>query len=94
MKASVWLFGVKESSLRVPALAGAGLYFAAVYRLCTRALQTTGGALLAAAFVTLNPFILDLMVAARGYGLALGFGCGLDLVAWVHGRGNRVCEPR
>ena len=73
MKASVWLFGVKEWSLRVPALAGAGLYFAAVYRLCTRALQTTVGALLAAAFVTLNPFILDLMVAARGYGLALAF---------------------
>ena len=42
MKASVWLFGVEEWSLRVPALAGAGLYFAAVYRLCTMRVRCGG----------------------------------------------------
>ena len=73
MRATVWVFGVHEWSMRLPALAGAGLYFAAVYRLCTRTLRTTAGALLATALLTLNPFILDLMVAARGYGLALAF---------------------
>jgi len=73
MRATVRVFGVHEWSLRLPALAGAGLYFAAVYRLCTRTLRTTAGTLLATTLLTLNPFILDFMVAARGYGLALAF---------------------
>jgi hypothetical protein len=92
MKASVWLFGVKEWSLRVPALAGAGLYFAAVYRLCTRALRTTAGTLLAVALVTLNPFILDLMAAARGYGLALAFWMWAFI--WLLGRIEGGAEMR
>lgn len=70
MKASVWLFGASEWSLRLPSLIGAGLYFAATYRI-SQAFRTALGALTATALLTLNPFIMDLMVAARGYGLAL-----------------------
>jgi hypothetical protein len=71
MKGSVWLFGASEWSLRVPALIGAALYFAAVYRLSVRRFQTSLGAVLGVALLTLNPLILDFMVAARGYSLAL-----------------------
>ncbi len=72
MKLSVAVFGDAEWSLRLPALAGAGFYFAAVYRIGVRVLRTAAAALLAAALMTLNPFVLDFMVAARGYGMALG----------------------
>lgn len=72
MKLSATLFGASEWSLRLPALAGAALYLAAVYRITTRAIRGNGTALLTAALLVLNPFILDFMVAARGYGMALG----------------------
>lgn len=72
MKVSVSLFGLSEWSMRLPALAGAALYFAAVYRIGTRHFRTVFASLLMAMLLTLNPLILDFMVAARGYGMALG----------------------
>ncbi len=72
MKVSVSLFGVSEWSMRLPALVGAGVYFAAVYRICTRQIQAASVSLLAAVLLALNPFLLDFMVAARGYGMAMG----------------------
>ncbi|HKW98783.1 MAG TPA: glycosyltransferase family 39 protein [Bryobacteraceae bacterium] len=71
MRLSTGLFGVSEWSLRLPALAGAALYFTACYRLARAAFGDGFSMLLAVAVVTLNPFVLDFMVAARGYGLAL-----------------------
>jgi hypothetical protein len=71
MKLSVSLFGVSEWSMRLPALAGAALYFAAVYRICTREFQNVWASLGGAAVLTLNPLVLDFMVAARGYALGL-----------------------
>lgn len=73
MKLSVSLFGVSECSMRLPALGGAALYLAAVYRICEREIGPDAAAFLAAALLALNPMILDFMVAARGYGMALGF---------------------
>src|SRR5437764_3126749 len=70
MKLSVSIFGISEWSMRLPALAGAALYLAAVYRLCARDFRGNAASFLAAALLTLNPFILDFMVAARGYGMA------------------------
>src|SRR5215813_12331059 len=67
----VSLFGTSEWSMRIPSLAGAALYFAAVYRVCRYAFGSGYQFLLAVGLATLNPFILDFMVAARGYGLAL-----------------------
>jgi len=68
--------------LRIPALLGGLLYIFAMYRLC--ALLTSNLALKWALFVCLvyNPFIMDYLVAARGYGLALGFlGLAMYLLA-------------
>ncbi len=72
MKFSVSLFGASEWSMRLPALAGAALYFAAVYRICAREIRTCAVSLAAASLLVLNPFLLDFMVAARGYGMAMG----------------------
>ena len=73
MYACASVFGFSEWSLRIPALAGAALYFAAVYCISRHAFGAGNTFLLAVALLTLHPFILDFMVAARGYGMALGF---------------------
>jgi 4-amino-4-deoxy-L-arabinose transferase-like glycosyltransferase len=71
IRLSTALFGISEWSMRLPALAGALLYFTAVYRLARAAFGEGRTFLLAVAALSLNPFILDFMVAARGYGPAL-----------------------
>ncbi len=71
MWASASMFGVSELALRLPALAGAILYFTSVYRLAWSAFGETVLFPLAAGLLSLNPFVLDFMVAARGYGMAL-----------------------
>jgi hypothetical protein len=68
----VWMFGLSHLTLRGPALLGGAIYVIAAYRLCW---LIAGEAKLAfplfVCFVC-NPFVMDYMVAARGYGLALG----------------------
>ncbi len=71
MRWSTGIFGVSEWSLRLPALGGAALYFTAVYRLAKGAFGEGWTFLLAVALLSLNPFVLDFMVAARGYGMGL-----------------------
>jgi hypothetical protein len=71
MRLTTAVFGVSEWSLRLPALAGAALYFGASYRLARTAFGDGPSMLLAVALLTMNPLVLDFMVAARGYGLAL-----------------------
>jgi hypothetical protein len=71
MRASAAIFGDSEWALRLPALGGAALYFTAVYRIAALAFGDGLPLLLATALLSLNPFLLDFMVAARGYGLAL-----------------------
>jgi len=65
------VLGVSAWTLRIPALAGAALYFAAVYRIARTAFGEGWTFLLAVAALSLHPFVLDFMVAARGYGMAL-----------------------
>jgi hypothetical protein len=67
------VFGLHYLTVRAPALIGAVIYIGSAYRLCrvvstSRALQW---ALLVA--MTCNPLVMDYLVAARGYGLAVGF---------------------
>jgi hypothetical protein len=71
MRLSAGIFGVSEWSLRLPALAGAALYFVACYHLARFAFGDGFSMLLALLLVSLNPLVLDFMVAARGYGQAL-----------------------
>ena len=88
MKLSVSLFGVSEWSMRLPALAGAALYFAAVYRICVHEFTNAWASFGAAALLTLNPLVLDFMVAARGYGL------GLALLMWAFAALLDYLRPR
>jgi hypothetical protein len=94
MRLSVALFGVSEWSVRLPALAAACLYFAAVYQIGVKMFRTAAVSLLAVALLTLNPFVLDFMVAARGYGMALAlFTYALALLLSC-ARGNHHGFPR
>jgi len=72
-KISISLFGVSEFTLRLPTLLGSILYFLAAYRLAKHLFGENLMGLLLLATLTLNPYILDFLSAARGYGLALSF---------------------
>jgi hypothetical protein len=70
--------GTSELTLRFPSLCGGLLYLCVVVALCRYALGNGPIFLLAVAALVLNPFVLDYLSVARGYGLALGlFLCGL-----------------
>jgi len=79
----VWLFGLSHLTVRTPALLGGVLYILAIYGFCT--LLCRDLVLMWALFVCFvyNPFIMDYLVAARGYGLALGF---LSLAVYLFAR--------
>ncbi len=66
------VFGISEITVRFPAILGAILYIASAYYLS--ASLATRKLLQLAIFVCLvyNPFVLDYLVAARGYSLAVG----------------------
>jgi hypothetical protein len=72
-KISILVFGLSEFTLRIPSLLGGALYLTTAFRL-SRFLFGRGWLfLLSAALLSLNPFLLDYMSVARGYGLALAF---------------------
>ena len=73
MRLVTLVFGVSELTVRIPALMGALIYIGSALCLCL--LLTSRKLLHWALFVALvyNPLILDYLVAARGYGLAIGF---------------------
>jgi hypothetical protein len=64
-------FGYSEFSLRLTSVLAGGLFFVSVYRLCRMAFRGSWLFLLAVLITAGNPLVLDFMVAARGYGLAL-----------------------
>src|ERR1700687_6158320 len=67
MRLFTTLFGVSNLTVRIPALIGAALYIAAVFRLClllSRSLVVQWPLFVCLVY---NPFIFDYMVAARGY---------------------------
>ncbi len=68
-----WMFGLSHLTVRGPVLLGAAIYISAVYQLCV--LIGKEERLIWPLFVCFvyNPFVMDYMVAARGYSLALGF---------------------
>jgi hypothetical protein len=70
---SVKALGISELSMRLPSLLGGLLYLAFVYKLCRHLFRFQWTFLLAVAALTLNPFIMDYLSIARGYGIALGF---------------------
>ena len=66
------IFGVSEWTVRMPAILGAIIYIASSLYLCL--LLTRRKLLQITLFICLvyNPFVLDYLVAARGYSLAIG----------------------
>ncbi|MBX9602237.1 MAG: hypothetical protein K2X35_14615 [Bryobacteraceae bacterium] len=73
VKLSTGAFGLSSLALRLPSLAGGALYLAGCLTLSRNWFGRTwlGGAALLA--LTINPYILDFLSCARGYGLALAF---------------------
>ena len=71
-KVSTGIFGVSEFTLRIPSLLGGLIYLLAV-RAIVLYVFSAEWAIAAFALLSLNPLITDYLIAARGYGLALGF---------------------
>jgi hypothetical protein len=92
-KLSTAVLGVTELTLRLPTLLGAALYLASAIVLCRRMAGSRGMAFLGVAALALNPFVLDFLVAARGYGLALGLLLGA-LVVFTGRRHRRFARGR
>jgi hypothetical protein len=82
-------FGLFPVTLRLPALLGAILYIFTCYFLCRRI--TDRFSLQFPLFICLvyNPFILDFMVAARGYSLADAFLlAAIAIPVWHHAKNH------
>ena len=73
MRVSTHAFGTSVLTVRVPALLGAVLYISVSYFLCRSITDRFSLQLPVFICLVYNPFILDFMVAARGYGLANAF---------------------
>lgn len=65
-------FGLTEFTVRVPALMGALLYLISTLYLCWLLIEGRALQVLVYACLVFNPFVLDYLVAARGYALAIG----------------------
>jgi hypothetical protein len=83
-RASVAVLGLSEFTLRLPSLLAGFLYFIAVYRLSSLVFGSGALFLLSVCVLSLNPLLLDLLSAARGYSLALAF-CAWALFYMVKG---------
>ena len=71
-KLSVSLFGLSELSLRLPVLIGCLLYLIGV-NLCLRRAVSGWKIVPGLLAVGMNPYVVDFLGVARGYGLGLGF---------------------
>jgi hypothetical protein len=90
-KLAIALFGIAEWVIRLPSILGALLYLSAVYRLCSMLVRSRWLALLGIAVLTLNPYVLDFLSAARGYGL--GIALMLWGVYWMLRRRTPAAKP-
>jgi len=83
MRLFVGIFGLSAVTVRMPSLIGAGIYIVSAYRLV--GLLTQEWVLEWPLFVCLvyNPFVMDYLVAGRGY--SLGIACLLAAVALAMG---------
>jgi hypothetical protein len=85
------IFGTSDFVYRIPALLGGLLYFYSAFSISTLLFGETYLLFVSTAFLSLNPFVLDYLVLARGYGPALGcFFYGLDRLAHYL---TRMCDP-
>lgn len=66
-------FGFSELSLRLPTLLAGAWYFWTLFQLCRFVFGHSPMFVIAIVLAGANPLVLDFLVAARGYGLALAF---------------------
>jgi hypothetical protein len=71
-KLSVALFGLSELTLRLPVLLGCIFYLTGL-NFCLERIVPGWGRVFGLLLAGMNPYILDFLCLARGYGLALGF---------------------
>ena len=71
-KVSVMLFGLSELTLRIPSLLGCFFYLLGL-NLCLRRIVSGWNIVIGLLAVGMNPYVLDFLGLARGYGLGLGF---------------------
>jgi hypothetical protein len=87
---SIAVFGLSEWSLRIPSVIGGGIYLFAAYRLCFLLFDGGAWSFITLALLVTDPFLLDYLSVARGYGLALAFAI---LAAYELVRaGERMCS--
>jgi hypothetical protein len=67
------VFPATAFTIRIPTLVGAGIYCAAAIWICERLFDRRWMCWAAVALLTVNPYTLDFLSAARGYGLMLAF---------------------
>jgi 4-amino-4-deoxy-L-arabinose transferase-like glycosyltransferase len=89
-KLSVLLFGDSEVALRLPSILAYALFCAAVAAIIFRQLRGLLG-LLCLIFVVLNPYIVDMMSIARGYGLGLALSMA---GTWCLLHDGEAAQPR
>jgi hypothetical protein len=77
---STGALGASDLSLRLPALAGAALFYASLYGLILRLAGPTWWLLLGVATIGANTYVTDLLPLARGYGLAMAL---FTLALWM-----------
>jgi hypothetical protein len=73
MRGSVKIFGLSHIALRLPALVGCSLFLIGTATIISLLRPSTFIWILAVLSLSVNPFLLDYFVAARGYGLSIGF---------------------
>ena len=73
MRLFISLFGLSHLTARAPALIGAAVYIAMAYLLCRRVAGESRLAWPLLVCLVYNPMVMDHLVAARGYSLALAF---------------------
>ena len=95
---STTLFGDSEFALRLPTVLAGGWFFWTVFRLCELLFGDGWFFLLGCAVLSLNPILLDFLVAARGYGLAVAglFWALYEMLKWLDegARGSAEIELR
>ena len=72
-KLTTGAIGTSELGLRLPSVVAGAVYFVVVFLLCRLLFRRGAIFSMTAAALALNPFVLDFLSAARGYGVALAF---------------------
>jgi hypothetical protein len=86
MRLSTCVFGVSHLSVRMPALLGAAIYISAAFVIVRVISEQIAIQLPVLVCLLYNPLVMDHLVAARGYSLALGMWMAASALAWRVGR--------